>query len=154
MSSELKRKGLIHLTGCGSVPGIGDVMLKYAYEKFDRIDTVRVGFAWDSNQKVFVVPFSIQSILEEFTMNAPYLHHSHIVRIKPTNSIVGVYHKGIGKESQFKVGHHPETYTFYEYCKDKGIKNLEFYAGFPDHSMRVIQTLVDIGFADKGKVDF
>ncbi|MEK6829700.1 MAG: saccharopine dehydrogenase C-terminal domain-containing protein [Nanoarchaeota archaeon] len=154
MNNELKKKGLIHITGCGSVPGIGDVMLRYAYEKFDRIDTIRVGFAWTSNLKVFVVPFSIQSILEEFTMNAPYLHHSKIVRVKPTNSIVRIYHRAVGRENQFKVGHHPETYTFYEYCKNKGIKNLEFYAGFPDHSMNIIKMLVDLGFADKKKVDF
>lgn len=154
MNSELKRKGLIHITGCGSVPGIGDVMLRYACEKFDKIDTVKVGFAWDSNMKKFVVPFSIQSILEEFTMMAPYLHNNSIKRIKPLDSVEVVYHRAIGKQEQIKVGHHPETYTFYQYCKNKGIKNLEFFAGFPKHSTEKILALLDLGFASRKPIEY
>jgi len=154
LNKTLKQNKLIHLTGCGSVPGIGNVMLNYADGKFDKIDTVEVGFAWTSNMKVFVVPFSIESILEEFTMYAPYLHNHKMVTVKPTDSIVKAYHKAIGREKEFKCGHHPETYTFYKFCKNKGVKNIEFYAGFPDHSMQVIQTLVDLGFETKKKVNF
>src|SRR3972149_10444868 len=137
MHRELKIRNIIHITGCGSVPGIGNVMLNYADRKFDKIDTVEVGFAWDSNMKVFVVPFSIGSILEEFTMYAPFMHNHKMVRIKPTDSMVKAYHKSVGREEEFKCGHHPETYTFNRFCKKKGIKNIEFYAGFPDHSIQV-----------------
>ena len=154
LGKELKRKRLIHITGCGSVPGIGNVMLNYADGKFDRIDTVDVGFAWTSNIPKFVVPFSMESILEEFTMIAPYLHNHKTMRIKPTDSIVRVYHRGVGREDQFNVGHHPETYTFHQFCKKKGVKNIEFYAGFPDHSMNVIQMLVDLGFERDKPVKF
>src|SRR3989344_512803 len=55
----LKEKGLISITGCGSVPGVGNVMLRYASQKLDGINQIDVGFAWDSNIKKFVVPFSI-----------------------------------------------------------------------------------------------
>lgn len=154
LNKTLKEKKLIHITGCGSVPGIGNVMLNYADGKFDKINTIDVGFAWDSNIKKFVVPFSIQSILEEFTMAAPYLHNNKIMRIRPTDSIVRVYHKAVGRQDQFNVGHHPETYTFHKFCEKKGIKNIEFYAGFPDHSMQVIQSLVDLGFASKKPIKF
>ena len=153
-NKTLQQAGLMHITGCGSVPGIGNVMLHYAYDKFDKIDTVEVGFAWDSNIKKFVVPFSMESILEEFTMNAPYIHNNKIVRVKPTNSMVKAYHRSIGREEEFKCGHHPETLTFYNFCRDKGIKNIEFYAGFPEHSRQVIQTLIDLGFESKKKVNF
>ncbi len=154
MHKILKENKLIHITGCGSVPGIGNVMLRYADEKFDKINTVDVGFAWDSNMKVFVVPFSMESILEEFTANAPYLHNNKTRIVRPMNSIVNTYHRAIGREKEFKVGHHPETYTFHRFCEKKGIQNCEFYAGFPDHSMKAILNLVDIGFADKKPVDF
>ncbi|MDD5699868.1 MAG: saccharopine dehydrogenase C-terminal domain-containing protein [Candidatus Nanoarchaeia archaeon] len=146
LNKVLQQKGLVHITGCGSVPGIGNVMLHYAYDKFDRIDTVEVGFAWDSNMKKFVVPFSMESIMEEFTSAAPYMHNSKIVKIKPTDSEVVAYHRAIGREKEFKCGHHPETLTFYNYCKNKGAKNIEFYAGFPEHSRQVIQTFLETGF--------
>ncbi len=154
LNKTLKNAGLIHITGCGSVPGIGNVMLNYADGKFNKIDTVEVGFAWTSNIKKFVVPFSMESILEEFTMTAPYLHNHKMVVVKPTDSIVKAYHRGIGREKEFKCGHHPETYTFYKFCEKKGVRNIEFYAGFPDHSMQVIQTLVDLGFESNKKVNF
>ena len=154
MNKELKEKGIIHITGCGSVPGIGNVMLRYAYDKFDTIDTVKVGFAWDSNIKKFVVPFSIQSILEEFTFNAPYLHNHKTRIVKPMDSIVRTYHKGVGREDEFNVGHHPETYTFLQYCKSKGVKNIEFHAGFPDHSMKFLEMMVDLGLDSKVPIKF
>jgi saccharopine dehydrogenase-like NADP-dependent oxidoreductase len=154
LNKELQKNKIVHITGCGSVPGIGNVMLNYADGKFDKIDTVDVGFAWTSNMKKFVVPFSMESILEEFTMIAPYLHNNKTMRVKPTDSIVRVYHKGVGREDQFNVGHHPETYTFRKFCEKKGVKNIEFYAGFPDHSMSVIQMLVDLGFARNKPVLF
>lgn len=154
LNKTLKEKKLIHITGCGSVPGIGNVMLNHADKKFDTIDTVDVGFAWTSNIPKFFVPFSMQSILEEFTMIAPYLHNHKTMKVKPTESIVRVYHRGVGREDQFNVGHHPETYTFRKFCEKKGVKNIEFLAGFPDHSMNVIQTLVDLGFARDKPVKF
>jgi lysine 6-dehydrogenase len=150
----LKKAGLIHITGCGSVPGIGNVMMHYAYGKFDRIDTIEVGFAWDSNMKKFVVPFSIASIMEEFTTYAPYMHNYKIVKIKPMDSMVNAYHRAIGREKEFKCGHHPETLTFYNFAKNKGVKNIEFYAGFPEHSRQVIQTLINLGFWSNKKLNF
>ena len=149
MKNILAKKGLIHITGCGSVPGIGNVMLNYAAERFDTVDSVKVGFAWDSNMKRFVVPFSISSILEEFTVDAPYLHHHKTKIIKPMKSVVRCYHRAVGRENQFKVGHHPETYTFHKFLEKKGIANVEFYAGFPDHSMRAILLMIELGFGGK-----
>ena len=152
--SILKKKGLIHITGCGSVPGIGNVMLNYAANKFDKIESAEVGFAWDSNIKKFVVPFSIQSIIEEFTAPAPMVLHEKIVKVKPMDSLVKCYHRAIGREKQFNVGHHPETYTFFKFCKDKGIKNVKFFAGFPDHSFERINDMIELGFGRMEKIDF
>ena len=154
LSSTLKRKDLIHITGCGSVPGIGNVMLRYSKSKFDKIKDIEVGFAWDSNIKTFVVPFSIQSIIEEFTAPAPYVSHKKIVKVKPLDSIVTCYHKAIGREKQFKVGHHPETYTFFNFCRDKNIENVKFFAGFPEHSFQKIMDMIDLGFGRKDEVNF
>ena len=153
MNKVLKKKNLIHITGCGSVPGIGNIMLNYGSEKLEKIDTVEVGFAWDSNIKKFVVPFSIVSIIEEFTADAPYLQNHEIKQINPMKSIVKTYHRAIGREDEFKVGHHPETYTFHKFCEKKGIKNVAFYAGFPNHSMQTIQTLIDLGLGDEKEIN-
>lgn len=152
MNKLLKEKGLISITGCGSVPGIGNVMLKYASEKFDRIDTIEVGFAWDSNIKKFVVPFSIQSIIGEFTDKASILKDNRWEKEIPLEHIRKNYHRAIGTEKEFFT-RHPEPYTFYHYFKNKGIKNIRFYGGFPEHSFEKIKTMIELGLGSRKTIN-
>ncbi len=148
----MKKKNLISITGCGSVPGIGNVMVKYASEKFDTINTIEVGFAWNSNMKKFVVPFSIESIMWEFTMPAPCVKGRKVITKTPMHTIIKENYKEIGREETFCVVH-PETYTFYKNFKNKGVKNINFYAGFPHHSFETIKTLIDAGLSSYEAVD-
>ncbi len=153
LDNLLKKKDIVAITGCGSVPGVGNVMLRYAAEKLDKINDIEVGFSWDSNIKKFVVPFSIQSIIEEFTDPAPILQNKHFVNKVPLSSIIEDYHRGIGKQKEMFV-RHPETYTFYKYFKNKGLKNIKFYAGFPEHSFKTITSFIETGFASKEPINF
>ncbi|MEM0465534.1 MAG: saccharopine dehydrogenase C-terminal domain-containing protein [Candidatus Pacearchaeota archaeon] len=149
----LKRKNLISITGIGSVPGIGNIMLRYISEKFDTISDIEVGFSWNSNLKKFVVPFSIESVLEEFKQPAPILKNGKFEFKKPLDNIREKYHREIGKQKEFLVKH-PEQYTFFKYFKNKGIKNIKFYAGFPEHSFKTICTLIEIGMDSKEPINF
>lgn len=142
----MKEKNIISITGCGSVPGVGNVMLRYASEKFDKIDTIKAGFAWDSNIKKFVVPFSIESIMEEFTFPASMVKGHRFITKTPMHTIIKEHYKGIGKQETFFVKH-PEPYTFYKYFKKKGVRNIRFYAGFPHHSFEKIMTMIELGFS-------
>ncbi len=149
----LKKKGLLHITGCGSVPGIGNVMLRYAVEKFDRVDTIEVGFAWDSNIKKFVVPFSIQSIIEEFTDPAPELVRGRFILVNPLSTTIDAYDRFIGSQKELLV-RHPETYTFYQNYKHLGVKNVKFFAEFPLHSFEKIKTIIELGLGSKKEINF
>lgn len=153
LSPVLKKGNLISITGCGSVPGVGNVMVRHAAQKFDKIDTVEVGFNWDSNMKVFVVPFSIQSIVEEFTDPAPIVKSCKFVKKVPLDSIIFDHHRQIGKQKCFFV-RHPEIYTFNRYLKNKGIKNVRFYAGFPQHSFEKIMAIIELGLGSKEPINF
>lgn len=147
LDGEFRKKGLTAITGCGSVPGIGNVMLRYAAKKFDAIHTIEVGFAWQSNIKRFVVPFSIESIIEEFTRPAPAIEDGKLVYYTPLQTVTMRNHRSIGKERVLIV-RHPETLTFYHYYKDRGLKNVRFYAGFPPHSEEKIRSLIELGFGN------
>lgn len=149
----MKRKNIVGVTGMGSVPGIGNVMLKYASSKFDAINEIDVGFAWDSNIKEFVVPFSIESVIEEFTDRAPIIENKHFKYVIPLNSVNKGYHQFIGREKEIFV-RHPEQYTFLHYFRKKGLKNIKFYAGFPEHSFKMIVSLIKLGFASKEYVNY
>jgi saccharopine dehydrogenase-like NADP-dependent oxidoreductase len=153
LDSVLKEKNLIHITGCGSVPGVGNVMLRHAADKLDKIDTIEVGFAWDSNIKKFVVPFSIKSITYEFTYPATILENGKFIKKSPMATIEDRDHKVIGRQKCFLAAHQ-EPYTFYHFFKSKGLKNVRFYAGFPDHSFETIKTVIDLGLSKYKKIKF
>jgi lysine 6-dehydrogenase len=148
-----KDEELISITGCGSVPGVGNIMLKYAAPKFDSIHTIEVGFSWDSNIKKFVVPFSIQSIIEEFTDPATIIQNCKFIKKRPLDKIIEDKWRAIGKEKCFYV-RHPETYTFWHYFKTKGVKNIHFYAGFPQHSFDRILSMIELKLGSKKEIDF
>jgi len=153
MHDLLRKKNLISITGCGSVPGVGNIMLNYVSGKFDKINTIEVGFSWNSNIKKFVVPFSIQSIIEEFTEPAQVLENKRWKKKIPLETVREGYHQTIGRQKEFLVAH-PEMYTFYYYFKDKGLRNIRFYAGFPEHSFDKIASLIELGFGSKKEIDF
>lgn len=153
LHGALKKKNLVAITGCGSVPGVGNVMLRYAAAKLDKVRSIEVGFAWDSNIKKFVVPFSIQSITEEFLDPAPYVENGKFKTAIPLESVRESFHRTIGKQSEF-LTRHPEQYTFYKYFKNKGVKNIHFYGGFPKHSVDKIIAMIDLGLVSKKEINF
>lgn len=148
-----ERAGLTAITGCGSTPGVNNLMLKYASDFFEKMDTVEAGFAWDSNIKEFVVPFSIESIIEELTDPAPYIENGRWREAAPLETEIIKEFRGIGAQKCFIV-RHPETYTFQLYYKKDGLKNFHFYAGFPEHSLAVILKLVELGLGSKDPLIF
>jgi lysine 6-dehydrogenase len=141
----------IAITGCGSTPGINNVALHHAHQQFDTLESVEAGFVWDSNIKEFVVPFSIMSIVYEFTDPAPYIEDGKWHTKMPLDTVEEREFREIGKQKIFLV-RHPETYTFFLYNQNDGLKNVHYYAGFPDHSFNKIVEFIKTGQADDKKV--
>ncbi|MDO8493635.1 MAG: saccharopine dehydrogenase C-terminal domain-containing protein [bacterium] len=153
MSDDFKKAGLVAITGCGSTPGINNVMMKYASQFFKEIDTIELGFAWDSNIKKFVVPFSIESVLEELSDPAAVLENGQWFEKTPKDTEVIKEIREIGAQ-KFYLVRHPETYTFSEDYKEYNLKNIRFYAGFPDHSLEALHKILELGFGEKKPLPF
>ncbi len=137
MSKDFKKKGLTAITGCGSTPGVNNVTLSYAVSQLDTVETIEVGFAWNSNIKKFVVPFSMKSIVEEFTDLAPLIKNEMWLEKEPLKTVKNRKFRWVGRQKIFLVKH-PETFTFFHYFKNRGLKNVLFLAGFPEHSFNKI----------------
>lgn len=151
MNDFLKRKKLTLITGCGSVPGVGNVMLRHIAPRFDTIEKIHQGYNWKSNIPKFVVPFSIGTIIEEFTNPAIVVEHGKFVKISPMNHTVYLHPRAIGKQKSWNEKH-PEYFTFMHYYKNKGLKEVKCFAGFPKHSFDRIRTLIELGFGDTNPV--
>ena len=148
LDKDFKEKDLTAITGMGSTPGITNVMLRYVRHKFDTIETVHVGFSWNSNQPAFVTPFSIDAIAYEFSDKAKMLENGKFVERHPTECTTGYYYRAIGKQKT-QYTKHIEHHTYYEYLKDIGIKNVSVFSSFPPHSYTALKTLLDLGFMTK-----
>lgn len=151
LDKDFKEKGIIGITGMGSTPGITNVMLRYIRPQFDTIETVYVGFTWDSNMPVFVTPFSIDAISYEFSEPAKMLENGEFVHKYPDEASVDYYYKSIGKQKT-RYTKHIEHHSFYEYLKDIGIQNISVFSSFPSHSYTALKTLVDLGLTSKEPV--
>lgn len=153
MNKDFKNNDLVAITGCGSTPGINNIMMRYASQFFHEIDTIELGFAWDSNVKKFVVPFSIESIIEELTEPAQVVEDGKWAEKKPIDTEVIREFREIGSQKCYLV-RHPETYTFFNDYKNFKPKNIRFYAGFPDHSLEVLKKMIELGLGDKDLLTF
>ena len=152
MDEDFKKAGLTAITGCGSTPGINNITLSHVIRDFDYVETIETGFAWTSDPKVFVVPFSMESILEEFTGEAPFIEDKKWSQEdNPMEGTAKRRFKEIGSQIVFLVGHHAEPYTFFIYHKDKGVKNIKFYAGFPPHSFNKIKEFIGSGITGENE---
>ena len=152
LHNALKKKNIIALTGCGSIPGIVNVMAGYASKKFDIINKINAGFDWNSNMKQFVVPYSIDTIVDEFTSKANVVRNGKIEFVDPLTCVID--HKLIGlKKDKARCVMHQEVYTFYRAFKDKGIKEITSYAGFPDHSFNTIMKLIELGLCSNEDIN-
>lgn len=150
--AAFKRIGKLALTGCGSTPGITNVMASYVAGDFDTISSIDLGFAWDSNMKHFVVPYSMKSIFEEFTEEPVIFKNGSFARTDRLHCQGTMKFKDVGEQTVYCIVH-SEVYTFAKYFKDKGLKEVKYYAGFPAHSFNVIQVLMNLGFSSRQPVD-
>ncbi|OGG50796.1 hypothetical protein A2763_02630 [Candidatus Kaiserbacteria bacterium RIFCSPHIGHO2_01_FULL_54_36] len=153
LHKDFKAQGLLAISGIGSTPGINNIMLRYVVDRFDTIDTVHLGFAWNSNMPAFVTPFSIDAIQYEFTENAKILENGEYVEkspLEPTN--IDYYYRTIGKQRTCYTKH-IEHHTFYTFLKPKGIKNIAVFSSFPQHSYVAIRKLIELGCLSKEPIE-
>ncbi len=152
LNDKFREKNLTAIIGSGSTPGITNVMLRHVKPKFDTIHTVRVGFAWKSNMPRFVPPFSIDAIAYEFTTKAKIFENGKYVERWPHECPFEYEYKGIGKQTTWYTDH-MEHFTFYEFLKDMGIKNIAVCSSFPDHSRETILKFIELGFVKYNQPD-
>lgn len=148
LDRAFRKKNLVALLGCGSTPGISNVMAAYAVHQMDTISRIDVGFAWDSNIKKFILPYSIESIAHEVTSIPVILKDGKLQKAKVCEFEGVKSFMKIGPQKTYCIVH-SEVFTFYRYFKEKGLKDIHYWAGFPEHSFKVIDLLIELGFCSK-----
>lgn len=151
LEKYFKKRKLTALLGCGSTPGISNVMASYAVDKLDSVEHIEVGFAWDSNIKKFILPYSIESIVHELTTDPIILDNGKFKKAKACTFEGELKFNGVKKQNTYCIVH-SEVFTFKKYFGKKGLKFVHYKAGFPEHSFRVLDMIIKLGFGSKEPV--
>ncbi|MBI2004434.1 saccharopine dehydrogenase NADP-binding domain-containing protein [Candidatus Pacearchaeota archaeon] len=149
---DFKKRKLTALLGCGSTPGISNVMAAYAVNKMDSVEHIEVGFAWDSNIKKFILPYSIESIVHELTTDPIVLDNGKFKKTKACTFEGALKFREIKKQNTYCIVH-SEVFTFKRYFGKKGLKFVHYKAGFPEHSFKVLDAIIKLGFGSKEPIN-
>lgn len=153
--NEFKKANLRAVLGCGSTPGITNLMVAKMAPTFETIDTVGIYDASHDpslSEEAFLPPFSIRTMLAEYIQPAPILKNGRMV---------GVAAHSDPEELQFpapigrvKAGTviHSETATLPGWLKAQGVKDLFFKIVYPESVKRQLGMLVGMGLAEDAPV--
>ena len=151
MDEAAKDADVCCVLGIGSSPGIMNVIGAYAAGKMEKVETMKLRSASKSalgDTTGFQVPFSIRTILDEFTIPPIILRdgqirevetHSHKERFPMPDPV---------REAEGYYTIHSELATM-PTTVGKGIKNMDFIVSYSPEFTRTMLLLVELGLAGK-----
>jgi saccharopine dehydrogenase (NAD+, L-lysine-forming) len=155
LNGRFKKKKLVAVLGCGSTPGITNILTHYGERQFDRLRSVDIAFADSDKTKYkqpFVVPYSMQTIFDEFTMKPAVLEKGRIhFRQALTGETVVNFPKPVGK-TVCRYSLHSELATLPIIFRKKGLKECSFRGGWDNSFVSKTKFLIDSGFSDSKPV--
>lgn len=147
--SRWKKKGLLAVLGCGSTPGITNVLAAYGTSLLDRVHEIHIRFAdydydaaRDSNKIHFTLPYSFPTLRDEFTKKAAVFKNGKLRFVKAiTGKEIEYFPKPICKVKEYHTLH-SELATFPESFKKNGLKECTFKVSFPEDFLQKVELLI------------
>lgn len=156
LSKEFSKIGKCAILGIGASPGITNLLASYAGSKVNVVKNIEIVFA-DRDKTVyqqnFVLPYSFETLVDEFSMN-PAVFISGRTRFVKPGSGIKEYDFGLWGRRKGFLTLHSEIATLPSYFRKKGIKNCEFRVTFPEDFIKTMNNLIELGFTNKENMNF
>ncbi|MCL5774221.1 MAG: saccharopine dehydrogenase NADP-binding domain-containing protein [Firmicutes bacterium] len=156
LKDEFKKKNLTAVLGSGSTPGMTNVMAAYAASKLDTVYSAHVKIGAVDFTKMdspLASPYSIQTILDECTMNPMIFTKGKFQEVAPFSGKERVIFPPPVGDAEANYTLHSEVATFPLCFKDKGIREASFRIAFPADFISKLKLLVDLGLASDKPVE-
>ncbi|HMK84172.1 MAG TPA: saccharopine dehydrogenase C-terminal domain-containing protein [Candidatus Bathyarchaeia archaeon] len=157
LDTEFRKADITAVVGMGGVPGMSNVMARWAVDHLDSVDTIRVRDGWRDftpNAPRFVVTWSIQTFADEFTLPAMVFENGEYKQVPPlTLPEFLILPSPIGEVEVFTTLH-SEIATFPSSFKDKGVKNVNWKEGSLKGWQHDYELLVALGLTSQDKLQF
>lgn len=150
LNKMARDSGVTCVLGMGSTPGTMNVMAAYAASKLDRVHTIKLRSASVvvRPSSGFQAPFSIRTIVDEFTLPAKVLRNGKMVDVPPHSVQVSfVMPKPVGKTRGY-LAIHSELATL-PFTIGKGLKNMDFAIAYPENFTTLMLSLTQLGLTSR-----
>jgi saccharopine dehydrogenase-like NADP-dependent oxidoreductase len=150
LNDRFEAAGLTAVCGSGSAPGIVNVMARYAEQRLDTVEWVRIrdGIAnFGTAVAPLVPPYSLDTILNEFLMSAWPFEDGEWKEYPPFHGAEEIdFPAPVGAQTCYYTIH-SEPYTIPIAFKDKGIRECSFKLALPKRFEERLRFLCDLGAA-------
>jgi saccharopine dehydrogenase (NAD+, L-lysine-forming) len=149
LDTQARDAGVLCLLGMGSTPGIMNVMARHAAEKFTSIDRVRLrsGSRTLEQASRFVAPYSIRTVLDEFTIKPVVLRNGRLREVPSLSLKESIeFPKPVGRVEGY-VTLHSELATL---PRTLGrVRDMDFIVAYDPEFTSFVATLASIGLAGR-----
>jgi len=157
LDADFKKAGRSAVLGIGSTPGTMNVLARYAVDRLDTVTAANAICAFTGTSDVngvFVPPYAIQTILEEFSVPPPEFIDGEWKEVPPCSGEEEIdFFEPLGKVTCHYTLH-SEPIQFATSFKDKGIREATFKLGAPRQLVEEAKLMVKLGFARRDTVTY
>ncbi|MBX4196812.1 saccharopine dehydrogenase NADP-binding domain-containing protein [Candidatus Pacearchaeota archaeon] len=155
LNDQFRKINRVAVLGCGSTPGITNVMAAYGAQKIHHFHSIDITFAdRDSTHynQPFVLPYSFKTLIDEYTKAPAVYRQGKLFFAKPGEGVKEYNFGSFGKMRGF-YSLHSELATLPSSFKKNGLKNCEFRVTFPEEFNAVIKTLINLGLTSREELN-
>jgi saccharopine dehydrogenase-like NADP-dependent oxidoreductase len=156
LSEEFKAAGLSAVLGVGSAPGVPNVQSRYAADRLDTIEYVRI---YDGIKPpapdVVAFTYAVPTIVDELTEPPMVFRDGKFVTCEPLSEFEDYWFEPPLGLLPMHLSLHSEVATIPVSFKDKGIRECFFkinYWGMAPQTVEKVKVLADFGFAGRDPV--
>ena len=159
LDGEFKKAGVTAVIAMGGAPGVTNILAKYGAERLDTVEEAHAlcGNVDDtdwSHYDGWVVPYSLETLCDEFSVTAPEFIDGHW-HIDITGGD-GAEELDFGEPAGILEAHftiHSEPFTFWHTWKDQGLRTATFKLSLPAEFTEQMRFLARIGMTRTDEVE-
>lgn len=148
LDGRFRRAERTAVLGVGKAPGITNVLAASGALDFDTIEAVhlRSGRRALDDAAGFALPYSAQTLIDEFTLRPVVLRDGRRTEVAPLSGRETVHHPPPLGDVDYVTTLHSELATLPEHV-GRGVRQMEFKVGLTRATTDALEQLVRLGFA-------
>ncbi len=159
LSRDFAERGTVAVPGMGGSPGLINVLARAAADRLDSVSEMRMREGWrdfvdyDSLGVPLPVPYSLETILDEFESEAEVFSDGDVVKVPGMSGReVCEMPDPVGRVECYYVDHQ-EVWSVGVSLSDRGLRRVDYKLSFPRELYEKYRLLSDLGYGSAEPLD-